>query len=119
MDITTRPVAPVSVLKSLGTAGMIDRPDSVLKPLSVSEPETQSNPLMAESFEKVLSKALEPVNNLQLQSADLDSQLAQGKLEYVHQAMVMAQKASLALDMTLQIRNNVVSAYQEVMRTQL
>ena len=69
MDITSRPVAPVSVLKSLSTAGIVDRPDSVLKPLSVAQPETQNNPLMAESFEKVLSKALEPVNNLQLQSA--------------------------------------------------
>jgi flagellar hook-basal body complex protein FliE len=119
MDITSRPVAPVSVLKSLGTTGIVNRPDSVLKSLSNSESVTQSNPLMAESFENILSKALEPVNNLQLQSAELDGQLAQGKLEYVHQAMVMAQKASLALDMTVQIRNKVVEAYQEVMRTQL
>lgn len=119
MDITSRPIAPVSVLKSLSTEGIIDRPDSVLKPLSVSEPATQTNPLMAESFENVLSKALEPVNKLQLDSADLDDKLAQGKLEYVHQAMVMAQKANLALDLTLQIRNNAVSAYQEIMRTQL
>jgi flagellar hook-basal body complex protein FliE len=120
MDITARPLAPVSVLKSLGTADITDRPDSILKPLSISEPTvTQSNPLMEESFEKVLSKAIEPVNNLQLASADLDGKLAQGKLEYVHQAMVMAQKASLALDMTMQIRNKVVEAYQEVMRMQV
>ncbi len=126
MDITNRPVAPTSVLKSLNSmnpAKSIDRPNeilgSVLKPLGVSESATDNNPLVAESFEKVLSKALEPVNNLQLQSADLDSQLAQGKLEYVHQAMIMAQKASLALDMTMQIRNKVVEAYQEIMRTQV
>jgi flagellar hook-basal body complex protein FliE len=31
----------------------------------------------------------------------------------------MAQKASLALDMTMQLRNKVVEAYQEIMRTQL
>jgi flagellar hook-basal body complex protein FliE len=121
-----RPIAPASVLKSLNPISptkTIDRPDeisgSVLKPLGVSETTPDNNPLVAESFEKVLSRALEPVNNLQLQSADLDSQLAQGKLEYVHQAMVMAQKASLALDMTMQIRNKVVEAYQEIMRTQV
>jgi flagellar hook-basal body complex protein FliE len=123
MDIVNRPVAPVSVLKSLSVTKIIDRPDTVgstvLKPFAVSEPAPENNPLMGESFENVLSKALEPVNNLQLQSAELDSQLAQGKLEYVHQAMVMAQKASLALDMTMQIRNKVVEAYQEIMRTQL
>ena len=126
MDITNRPVTPVTVLKPLNAVGqtkVIDRPENiagtVLSPLGVSQPVPDSNPLMGESFEMVLSKALEPVNNLQLQSAELDSQLAQGKLEYVHQAMVMAQKASLALDMTMQIRNKVVEAYQEIMRTQL
>ena len=126
MDITNRPVAPVSVLKSLNSVAStktIDRPNeisgSVFQPLGVSQPTPDNNPLVAESFEKVLSRALEPVNNLQLQSAELDGQLAQGKLEYVHQAMVMAQKASLALDMTMQIRNKVVEAYQEIMRTQV
>jgi flagellar hook-basal body complex protein FliE len=123
MDITNRPVAPVSVLKSLNVTKILDRPETIsstyLKPLSSTESTPENNPLMGETFEKILSKALEPVNNLQLQSAELDGQLAQGKLEYVHQAMVMAQKASLALDMTMQIRNKVVEAYQEIMRTQL
>jgi flagellar hook-basal body complex protein FliE len=123
MDITNRPIAPVSVLKSLNVTKIMDRPDpisdTVLKPLGVSELAPENNPLMGETFEKVLSKALEPVNNLQLQSAELDGQLAQGKLEYVHQAMVMAQKASLALDMTVQVRNKVVEAYQEIMRMQV
>ncbi len=126
MDITNRPVAPASVLKSLSSSNptkSIHRPDeisgSVFQPLGVSNSTPDDNPLVAESFEKVLSRALEPVNNLQLQSAELDGQLAQGKLEYVHQAMAMAQKASLALDMTMQIRNKVVEAYQEIMRTQV
>jgi flagellar hook-basal body complex protein FliE len=126
MDMINRPVAPISVLKSLNSinpAKTIDRPTeisgSVLQSLGALQPAQENNPLVAESFEKVLSRALEPVNNLQLQSAELDGQLAQGKLEYVHQAMVMAQKASLALDMTMQIRNKVVEAYQEIMRTQV
>ncbi len=126
MDITNRPVAPASVLKSLSSSNptkSIDRPNEisglVFQPLGISNSTPDDNPLVAESFEKVLSRALEPVNNLQLQSAELDGQLAQGKLEYVHQAMAMAQKASLALDMTMQIRNKVVEAYQEIMRTQV
>ncbi len=117
MDMYIRPVRPVSALNNPET---IERPASVLKP-TVEEVGTENpgNPIMAESFETVLSRALEPVNNLQLQSADLDAKLASGNLEYVHQAMVMAQKASLALDFTMQIRNKVVEAYQEIMRTQL
>jgi flagellar hook-basal body complex protein FliE len=81
--------------------------------------DNQANPMMATSFEQTLAKALQPVNDLQIQSADLDSKLAEGKLEYVHQAMVMSEKASLALDLTIQIRNKVLEAYQEIMRTQM
>lgn len=94
-----------------------------IKPLSIfntgTKQEMEPNPMMGVSFEKLLARALEPVNHLQLQTADLDSKLAEGKLEYVHQAIVTSQKASLALDLTIQIRNKVVEAYQEIMRTQL
>lgn len=94
-----------------------------ISPLSIlkTEPkqEMEPNSMMATSFENYLAQALEPVNNLQLQAADLDSKLAAGKLEYVHQAMVTAEKASLALDLTIQVRNKVIEAYSEIMRTQL
>jgi flagellar hook-basal body complex protein FliE len=97
---------------------------NTINPLSIlkNEPKSQemeSNPVMATSFEKLLAQALEPVNNLQNEAADLDSKLAAGKLEYVHQAMVTAEKASLALNLTIQVRNKVVEAYQEIMRTSL
>jgi flagellar hook-basal body complex protein FliE len=92
-------------------------PLSVLKNAPVSEPE--SNPMMATSFEQMLAGALEPVNDLQIQSADLDSKLAAGNLEYVHQAMVVGEKASLALDLAIQVRNKIIEAYQEIMRTQV
>jgi len=103
MIINTRPIAPFSVLNM----------EDEKKAASQVEP----NPMMAASFEQTLAKALQPVNDLQIQSADLDAKLAEGKLEYVHQAMVMSEKASLALDLTIQIRNKVIEAYQEIMRT--
>jgi flagellar hook-basal body complex protein FliE len=98
-----RPIAPFSVLKSEG-----------------NQKQTEASPgFMGMSFEKTLSKALEGVNDLQLQSADLDAKLSTGKLEYVHQAMVMSEKANLALQLTVQVRNKVVEAYQEIMRSQM
>lgn len=102
---------------------MINFINNTITPLSIlrtdSKKEDEPNPMMATSFEKQLAHALEPVNNLQLESADLDSKLAAGKLEYVHQAMVTGEKASLALDLTLQVRNKIIEAYQEIMRTQV
>jgi len=37
----------------------------------------------------------------------------------LHQVMLAAQKAELALELTLTVRNKVVEAYQEIMRMQV
>jgi flagellar hook-basal body complex protein FliE len=106
MIVNTRPIAPFSVL-------------NMMEEKEKAAVDNQPNPMMATSFEQTLAKALQPVNDLQIQSADLDAKLAEGKLEYVHQAMVMSEKASMALDLTIQIRNKALEAYQEIMRTQV
>lgn len=87
------------------------RPDNFLK--TKSEPDQP-----AVSFEKVLGSALNEVNDLQLKSEDLNAKLASGQLDYLHQATAMSEKATLALQLTVQVRNKIVEAYQEIMRTQ-
>lgn len=106
---------------------MINRPitpPSVLKPLEGLQPsksgsQSEQGVSSSVSFEKVLGQALNSVNDLQNQAADLDSKLASGQLDYIHQAMIMSEKANLALDLTVQIRNKVIEAYQEIARTQI
>ncbi|NLY91218.1 MAG: flagellar hook-basal body complex protein FliE [Firmicutes bacterium] len=67
-------------------------------------------------FQEMLKGYLEEVNKLQLKSEDMDRQLAAGTLENIHEATIAAEKAALALELTIQIRNKVVEAYQEIMR---
>ena len=43
----------------------------------------------------------------------------EGKIEDLHQVILAGEKAALALQMTLQVRNKVVEAYQELMRMQV
>jgi flagellar hook-basal body complex protein FliE len=100
--MNTTPVGPVSFIK-----------------LEKEPKATQGNPLAGVSFEEKLGQALDKVNALQIESSELNTELASGKLEYLHQAMVMAEKAGLAFDFTLQLRNKVLEAYQEIMRTQI
>jgi len=45
--------------------------------------------------------------------------LSSGSVEDVHEAMIAMQKAKLALDFTIQVRNKVIEAYQEIMRMQV
>ena len=42
-----------------------------------------------------------------------------GQLPDVHQLLIAAEKSSINLELTVQFRNKVIEAYQEIMRTQI
>ena len=70
-------------------------------------------------FKNAVKKAVAEVNRLQNQADGLAVKLATGDVEDVHEAMIAMQKAKLALEFTIQVRNKVVEAYQEIMRMQV
>ncbi|ANU14819.1 Flagellar hook-basal body complex protein FliE [Planococcus halocryophilus Or1] len=72
-----------------------------------------------EGFGQVLKDALKEVSAAQNESDKLTNQLITGEVQDVHEVMIASQKASLSLQMTMQVRNKVVEAYQEVMRMQV
>jgi len=71
------------------------------------------------SFGEYLTNAMKKVNKLQLDSDEQNALLAAGQIEDVSQVVVASQKAEIALQLTLQLRNRAVSAYQEIMRMQV
>ncbi len=97
----TRTIVPISLQR--------------LEPIVKSEPEPTDG---QSSFGQFLKDALTEVNRIHQESAELDKMLAAGTLENVHQAMIVTEKATLALQATIQVRNKAVEAYQEIMRTQ-
>lgn len=70
-------------------------------------------------FAARLHNALDEVNKLQLQAGDAAKKLAMGQAEDIHQVMIASEQAKLAMQLTVQIRNKVVEAYQEVSRMQI
>lgn len=68
------------------------------------------------SFMEFLNNALSEVNRLQLESESLNEAFAMGRNDNIHQVMIAAEKAEIALQFTLQIRNKILDAYQEIMR---
>lgn len=70
------------------------------------------------SFINFLKDALEEVNESQLEAQKLARDFALGKIDNIHTVTIAAQKAELALDLTLAIRNKVIEAYKELMRMQ-
>ena len=71
------------------------------------------------NFGEFLTDALGEVNKLQHDSSQASFDLAAGKLQDVSQVTIAAEKASIAMQLTMQVRNKVIDAYQEVMRMQV
>ncbi len=98
-----------------------------INPLRLSEAASQAGTAGAAapaasdgvSFKSLLTDALAQVNNIQ-QSADAGAvKLAAGEPVAIDEVMLAVQKADLALQLTMQIRNKLVEAYQEVARMQI
>lgn len=70
----------------------------------------------ATSFSDVINDAITKVNNLQVESSQLTDDFISGKSDNIHSVIIAGSKADLALQMTLQVRNKVMDAYNEIMR---
>jgi flagellar hook-basal body complex protein FliE len=70
-------------------------------------------------FGKLLLDALTRVNDLQLEADNAIQDVVLGKEEDLHRAIIALEKANLALGLTVQVRNKVIEAYQEIMRMQM
>ncbi len=71
------------------------------------------------SFSEMLKNSLSEVNKLQ-RDADLAiREIAAGKDKDIHQTMIALEKAEISFQFMMQVRNKIISAYQEVMRMQV
>lgn len=71
------------------------------------------------AFSQFLKEAIQEVNKRQIQSDQLTMKLARGENVDLHNVMIASQKASVSLQLAIEVRNKVVEAYQEVMRMQV
>jgi flagellar hook-basal body complex protein FliE len=63
--------------------------------------------------------AVNTVENFQAQANQSVENFLAGKNEDVHTAVLATQRADLSFELFMQVRNKVVSAYQEIMRMQV
>jgi flagellar hook-basal body complex protein FliE len=71
------------------------------------------------SFAQTLDHYLKDVNNTLKDSEKLTTQMITGEGKNLHNVMIAAQKASVALQLTVTVRDKALEAYQEVMRMQI
>lgn len=80
--------------------------------------EKQAKPAES-SFGDTIKDAISKVNDGQIKADEFANKLAAGETVEIHQAMIAMQQASTALQFTVQVKNKVVEAYQEIMRMQV
>ena len=69
-------------------------------------------------FKKILNKSVHQTNDLLAQADQATQAMTFGQKD-VHQAMVALEQANLAFRLMIQVRNKMLSAYQEIMAMQV
>ena len=88
---------------------------------TISNESTKINPTVTsadaqQTFANSLKDAISKVNDQQIQSDTMTEKLINGGNVDLHEVMIAAQKASITLNATMEVRNKAIEAYQEIMR---
>jgi len=94
------------IILSVTRIGNIDRTN--LNPVK-----NVSLPKDIKPFSEYLKNAVKETNTLLLESEKLADQFAAGRTDNIHEVLIAAEKASIALQFTTQIRNKILDAYNE------
>ncbi len=71
------------------------------------------------SFGRLLLESLERVDGMQREAERAVEDLTIGRQQDVHSVMIAVEKAGIALELALQIRNKLLNAYESLMRQQI
>ena len=71
------------------------------------------------AFQSVFTDAVHQVEQFRSDAQQSVEKFLSGEGEEIHHVAMAAQQAELSFELFLQVRNKVISAYQEVMRMQL
>jgi flagellar hook-basal body complex protein FliE len=88
-------------------------------PAAIPELTPKSGSGESTGFGSELADAIGRVDQFQKNADSTIGKFLTGEDEEVHKVALATQQASISFDLFLQVRNKVVSAYQEVMRMQM
>ena len=82
-----------------------------MDPSTKQMPEASSTP-----FSDYVKRSLTEVNGQMLNADQAIDDLATGKNQDIHNTMIAMQKAEISFELVMQIRNKLISAYDEIRR---
>lgn len=88
-------------------------------PSSIQRTQEEKSSKKSPDFAEILKEAFEKVNQVQKNAEKMASDFALGKISNIHEVIIEAEKATIALRLTTEVRNKIIEAYREIMRMQL
>ena len=79
------------------------------------EPSTANEPT---SFGHLLKESIDAVDKMQEEGDQAAQKLLAGESQDIHGTMIAMQKASISMNLMIEVRNKVISAYEEIKRMQ-
>jgi len=102
-------VANLNNIGSLSTADLLNNKKGVSK----------VTPSSGEQFADVLKKSISETNSMQVDSEKAMADIATGQVKDLHQAAIAIDKAENSMKLMLEVRNKALTAYKEILRTQM
>jgi flagellar hook-basal body complex protein FliE len=86
--------------------------------LDSNRPAERPVPDEAASFGQWLNQSIASIDKMQQQSDEAALKLVTGENTDIHGTMIAMQKANIAMNLVMEIRNKIISAYDEIKRMQ-
>ena len=94
--------------------------ESVRAVVGVSQPFNKSPKVSGEGFQEAMVKALKETSALQMESGRLSKELSlDNPTVGLEETMLAGVKSNIAFQSTLQVRNRVLQAYNDIMNMQI
>ena len=93
----------------------ISNPEPVT-PLKTQAPTKTNRSVPTPGFTDSLKESIEKVNELQTKAHQAMENLAAGRSQNIHETMIAIEQAEISFKLMAQVRNKILSAYQEIMR---
>ena len=94
-------------------------PTSGISPIPDVAPTGPSGTAETSGFLDSLKSAIGKVNDTQMEAGRAVEALMTGETQDLHRTMVALQQADVSFQLMMQIRNKLVSAYEEIQRMQV
>ena len=92
---------------------------SITLPMPIQAPSLQPAASSGGDFHKALHSAIQQVEASRIAADSAAQSFVSGQNQELHSSILATQNAELQFELFMQVRNKVVSAYEEIMRMQV